>query len=299
MRPETSNRPQRHPPPTWRGVPVAPACDSIARATIPPRGDATRRRDAPRASKIRATKNLKYISLARTHRVPRDVDGNPTARSNESQNVGLILEIERVRARGGRFRLFGGITHRDGARSRRRFSLDRSSALSRSLVDARREVTRRPTARAISIARIAMAFLSRCRRSMTPLSRVMTRRRFEHISHTHPSPHSIFFTFPFAPISFNFPAVCVIVPRQHASAHTSVVRGRRTSRTVLVRRWMDGRTHAHSMEDARRACRLVRVEDAPTHRRDDAVGIERSIRGVGARVRSLESPAFHERSTAV
>lgn len=290
MRPETSNRPQRHPPPTWRGVPVAPACDSIARATIPPRGDATRRRDAPRASKIRATKNLKYISLARTHRVPRDVDGNPTARSNESQNVGLILEIERVRARGGRFRLFGGITHRDGARSRRRFSLDRSSALSRSLVDARREVTRRPTARAISIARIAMAFLSRCRRSMTPLSRVMTRRRFEHISHTHPSPHSIFFTFPFAPISFNFPAVCVIVPRQHASAHTHVAR---RPWEYLSTTTMDRRTHAHGVEDARRASRACgRRTDAPTR---DAVGIERSARGVGVRVRSLESPVFHDR----
>jgi len=292
VRPETSNRPQRHPPPTWRGVPVAPACDSIARATIPPRGDATRRRDAPRASKIRATKNPKYISRARTHRVPRDVDGNPTARSNESQNVGLILEIERVRARGGRFRLFGGITHRDGARSRRRFSLDRSSALSRSLVDARREVTRRPTARAISIARIAVAFVSRCRRSMTHLSRVMTRRRFEHISHISLSPLDIFHV----PLRADFFQFSRRVRDCATSARIST-HARRTSSVGVLEYDDDGSAYAR----ARCGRRETRVSCVwKTHRRTDARrGGDRALGPWCGRARAIARIARVSRSTAV
>ena len=117
----------------------------FARETIPspaatPRIDATR---CERRKRRDLQKNPKSLSRARTHRDARDVEGDPTARSNESLNVSFILKIERVRAR-GRFRLFGGITHRDDARSRSgilRHRSSRSVASVRSLVDARREVT--------------------------------------------------------------------------------------------------------------------------------------------------------------
>ena len=106
---------------------------------------ATSRIDATRHERRKRDlqKNPKSLSRVRTHRDARDVEGDPTARSNESLNVSFILKIERVRAR-GRFRLFGGITHRDDARSRSgilRHRSSRSVASVRSLVDARREVT--------------------------------------------------------------------------------------------------------------------------------------------------------------
>ena len=59
---------------------------------------------------------------------------------------------------------------------------------------------------------------------------------------------------------------------------------------------MDGSAYARAQYGRRetrvssRAC--GRRTDAPTR---DAVGIERSARGVGVRVRSLESPVFHDR----
>ena len=117
----------------------------FARETIPSPA-ATSRIDATRCERRKRRdrqKNPKSLSRVRTHRDARDVEGDPTARSNESLNVSFILKIERVRAR-GRFRLFGGITHRDDARSRSgilRHRSSRSVASVRSLVDARREVT--------------------------------------------------------------------------------------------------------------------------------------------------------------
>ena len=125
------------PRPAWN--PKFASIDSLAATS---RVDATRR-DANDESAAIYKKSKISLARARTHRVARDVEGDPTARSNESQDVRFILKIERVRAR-GRFRLFGGITHRDDARSRSgilRHRSSRSVAFVRSLVDARREVT--------------------------------------------------------------------------------------------------------------------------------------------------------------